>query len=148
MQASQLLVGRFAGRDGYGIAFPEFCASGPPIILRQNGDGTFVPEEGSTGGAGTFTARSRANRSTRTRMERANQIHAGYDDLGRRLAVRTINDNRSTLARAAPDDRRMRIAGGQDVADIVAALPFRRRRRPRAFAGDEGDGEAPARSGT
>ena len=55
MQASQLLVGRFAGRDGYGIAFPEFCASGPPIILRQNGDGTFVPEEGSTGGAGTFT---------------------------------------------------------------------------------------------
>ncbi|CAN7759365.1 hypothetical protein LJR220_002633 [Bradyrhizobium sp. LjRoot220] len=55
MQASQLLVGRFAGRDGYGIAFPEFCASGPPIILRQNGDGSLGPEESSTGDAGTFT---------------------------------------------------------------------------------------------
>ena len=29
MQASQLLVGQFAGRDGYGIAFPDFCLSDP-----------------------------------------------------------------------------------------------------------------------
>ncbi|WP_212037492.1 hypothetical protein [Bradyrhizobium sp. JYMT SZCCT0428] len=55
MQASQLLVGHFAGRGGYGIAFPEYCESGPPIILRQNEDGTLVPEKSLVGAAGTFT---------------------------------------------------------------------------------------------
>jgi hypothetical protein len=42
MQASQLLVGQFAGRDGYGIAFSEFCLSAYPLILKA-GDGTFTP---------------------------------------------------------------------------------------------------------
>jgi hypothetical protein len=42
MQASQLLVGQFAGRDGYGIAFTEFCLSADPLILKA-GDGTFTP---------------------------------------------------------------------------------------------------------
>jgi hypothetical protein len=54
MQASQLLVGHFTGRDGYGIAFPEFCEKGPPIILRQQDD-VLVPEKSSFGQAGIFT---------------------------------------------------------------------------------------------
>ena len=36
MQASQLLVGNFAGPNGYGIAFPDTCLKHTPIILRQN----------------------------------------------------------------------------------------------------------------
>jgi hypothetical protein len=42
MQASQLLVGNFAGRDGQGIAFPDFCQKSEPIILKPEGD-AFVP---------------------------------------------------------------------------------------------------------
>jgi hypothetical protein len=42
MQASQLLVGQFAGSDGYGIAFSEFCVSIYPLILKA-GDRTFTP---------------------------------------------------------------------------------------------------------
>jgi len=42
MQASQLLVGQFAGPDGYGVAFPDFCLRGFPIILKA-GDGSFAP---------------------------------------------------------------------------------------------------------
>jgi hypothetical protein len=42
LQASQLLVGHFAGRDGHGIAFPDFCWKANPIILKPQGD-TFVP---------------------------------------------------------------------------------------------------------
>lgn len=34
MQASQLLVGHFAGHDGHGIAFPDACLKNNPIILR------------------------------------------------------------------------------------------------------------------
>jgi hypothetical protein len=42
MQASQLLVGHFAGRDGHGIAFPDVCRRVDPLVLRPKGD-TFVP---------------------------------------------------------------------------------------------------------
>ncbi|MBR1190311.1 hypothetical protein [Bradyrhizobium sp. AUGA SZCCT0160] len=42
MQASQLLVGKFAGQDGHGIAFPDFCLQGEPIILKTE-DGSFAP---------------------------------------------------------------------------------------------------------
>jgi hypothetical protein len=41
MQASQLLVGHFAGREGHGIAFPDSCRQADPIILQPKGD-TFV----------------------------------------------------------------------------------------------------------
>jgi hypothetical protein len=34
MQASQLLVGNFAGKDGQGIAFPDACLKYEPIVLR------------------------------------------------------------------------------------------------------------------
>ena len=47
MQASQLLVGNFAGRDGQGIAFPDFCETSDPIILRPEGD-TFMPATATT----------------------------------------------------------------------------------------------------
>jgi hypothetical protein len=49
MQASQLLAGHFAGRDGHGIAFPDFCLKTLPIILQPKGDGTFVPSTKSVG---------------------------------------------------------------------------------------------------
>ena len=42
MQASQLLVGHFAGPYGHGIAFPDFCRRSEPIILQPKGD-AFVP---------------------------------------------------------------------------------------------------------
>ena len=42
MQASQLLVGHFAGPTGHGIAFPDFCLKAKPIILQAKGD-TFAP---------------------------------------------------------------------------------------------------------
>jgi hypothetical protein len=48
MQASQLLVGQFAGRDGYGIAFPDFCLPALPIILKAK-DGTFEPTTTTVG---------------------------------------------------------------------------------------------------
>ncbi len=42
MQASQLLVGHFAGPAGHGIAFPDFCLKAKPIILQAKGD-AFAP---------------------------------------------------------------------------------------------------------
>lgn len=48
MQASQLLVGHFAGRDGHGIAFPDFCRKADPIILKPK-EGTFIPAVESVG---------------------------------------------------------------------------------------------------
>ena len=42
MQASQLLIGHFAGPAGHGIAFPDFCLRAKPIILQTKGD-AFVP---------------------------------------------------------------------------------------------------------
>jgi hypothetical protein len=51
MQASQLLVGHFAGGDGHGIAFPDFCRKATPIILKPQGD-TFIPTAGSAGEGG------------------------------------------------------------------------------------------------
>ena len=47
MQASQLLVGQFAGRGGYGIAFPDFCLT-DPLILKA-ADGTFTPTKEKIG---------------------------------------------------------------------------------------------------
>jgi hypothetical protein len=48
MQASQLLVGHFAGREGHGIAFPDYCRQAEPIILQPKGD-TFVQTVESIG---------------------------------------------------------------------------------------------------
>jgi hypothetical protein len=42
MQASQMLVGRFAGHDGHGIAFPDFCRPAEPIVLKPQGT-SFLP---------------------------------------------------------------------------------------------------------
>jgi hypothetical protein len=56
MQASQLLVGHFAGRDGYGIAFPDFCLKALPIILKPQ-DETFVPTRRSAGEEGDIVRR-------------------------------------------------------------------------------------------
>jgi hypothetical protein len=51
MQASQLLVGHFAGRGGHGIAFPDACLKEEPIILKPtNGaGGDFVPSQQNAG---------------------------------------------------------------------------------------------------
>ncbi|MBA2397768.1 MAG: hypothetical protein H0V72_03565 [Bradyrhizobium sp.] len=51
MQASQLLVGHFAGREGHGIAFPDFCRQSDPIILQPKGD-AFVQTVESLGKEG------------------------------------------------------------------------------------------------
>jgi hypothetical protein len=48
MQASQLLIGNFAGSNGQGIAFPDFCIRGEPIILEPEG-GSFMPTTESAG---------------------------------------------------------------------------------------------------
>lgn len=48
MQASQLLVGHFAGREGHGIAFTDACRQADPIILQPRGD-TFVQTVESVG---------------------------------------------------------------------------------------------------
>ena len=48
MQASQLLVGHFAGSEGHGIAFPDYCRQADPIILQPKGD-TFVQTVESLG---------------------------------------------------------------------------------------------------
>ena len=61
MQASQLLVGHFAGRDGYGIAFPDFCLKADPIILKPNFD-TFVPTTKSAGEEGDIERRVSCDR--------------------------------------------------------------------------------------
>ena len=51
MQASQLLVGHFAGRERHGIAFPDYCRQADPIILQQRGD-AFVQTVESIGKEG------------------------------------------------------------------------------------------------
>ena len=45
MQASQLLVGHFAGREGHGLAFPDACLKGEPVVLRPKAGapGEFEP---------------------------------------------------------------------------------------------------------
>jgi hypothetical protein len=48
MQASQLLVGHFAGPDGHGIAFPDYCWKADPIILKPQGE-TFLPATETVG---------------------------------------------------------------------------------------------------
>jgi hypothetical protein len=53
MQASQLLVGHFAGPYGHGIAFPDFCRRSEPIILQPKGD-AFVPTRESIGDEDDF----------------------------------------------------------------------------------------------
>ena len=53
MQASQLLVGHFAGRNGQGIAFPDFCRRSEPIVLQPKEDG-FVPVTESIGDEDDF----------------------------------------------------------------------------------------------
>jgi hypothetical protein len=53
MQASQLLVGHFAGRNGHGIAFPDFCRRSEPIILQPKDD-AFVPISESIGDEDDF----------------------------------------------------------------------------------------------
>ncbi|MEA2886012.1 MAG: hypothetical protein QOD11_372 [Bradyrhizobium sp.] len=45
MQASQLLVGHFAGPDGHGIAFPDYCLKAEPVILKPQGDTFVAPSE-------------------------------------------------------------------------------------------------------
>jgi hypothetical protein len=53
MQASQLLVGHFAGPNGHGIAFPDFCRRSQPIVLMPKGD-AFVPVTESIGDEDEF----------------------------------------------------------------------------------------------
>ena len=45
MQASQLLVGHFAGSGGHGLAFPDACLKGEPVVLRPKAGppGEFEP---------------------------------------------------------------------------------------------------------
>jgi hypothetical protein len=54
MQASQLLVGHFAGGGGHGIAFPDFCKRADPIILKPQG-GTFIPTIETVGKGSSLT---------------------------------------------------------------------------------------------
>jgi hypothetical protein len=54
MQASQLLVGHFAGRDGHGIAFTDFCLPSEPIILKPD-HGAFAPNIKTVGDAADKT---------------------------------------------------------------------------------------------
>jgi hypothetical protein len=42
MQASQMLVGRFAGGDGQAIAFPDFCLTAEPVMVLKPIGTTFV----------------------------------------------------------------------------------------------------------
>jgi hypothetical protein len=53
MQASQLLVGHFAGRNEHGIAFPDFCRMSEPIVLQPKGE-AFVPITESIGDEDDF----------------------------------------------------------------------------------------------
>ena len=56
MQASQLLVGHFAGPAGHGIAFPDFCLKAKPVILQPKGH-AFVPTSESIYEADDFKRR-------------------------------------------------------------------------------------------
>ncbi len=49
MQASQLLIGHFAGGDGHGIAFPDACLKEPIILKPTGGAGGFAPEKQTAG---------------------------------------------------------------------------------------------------
>ena len=53
MQASKLLVGHFAGRNGHGIAFPDYCRRSKPIILQPKDDG-LVPATETIGDEDDF----------------------------------------------------------------------------------------------
>ena len=49
MQASQTLVGRFAGRGGYSLAFPDACLNAEPVMILKPMDTTFVPASDEAG---------------------------------------------------------------------------------------------------
>ena len=49
MQASQLLIGHFAGPDGHGIAFPDACLKEPIVLRPTGGAGGFVPARQTVG---------------------------------------------------------------------------------------------------
>jgi hypothetical protein len=49
MQASQLLIGHFAGPDGHGIAFPDACLKEPIVLRPTGGAGGFVPAKQTVG---------------------------------------------------------------------------------------------------
>jgi hypothetical protein len=49
MQASQMLIGHFAGGDGHGIAFPDACLKEPIILRPTGGAGGFVPAKQTVG---------------------------------------------------------------------------------------------------
>jgi hypothetical protein len=49
MQASQILVGRFAGREGYSLAFPDFCLKAEPVMILKPQGSTFVQTSAEAG---------------------------------------------------------------------------------------------------
>ena len=49
MQASQILVGRFAGRDGYALAFPDSCLKAEPVMILKPMGTTFVQSSEEAG---------------------------------------------------------------------------------------------------
>jgi hypothetical protein len=49
MQASQMLVGRFAARDGYALAFPDYCLKAEPIMILKPKADTFVQSSEEAG---------------------------------------------------------------------------------------------------
>jgi len=49
MQASQLLIGHFAGADGHGIAFPDACVKEPIVLKPTGGAGGFVAARQTVG---------------------------------------------------------------------------------------------------
>lgn len=49
MQASQLLIGHFAGRDGHAIAFPDACLKEPIVLKPTGGAGGFAPDRQTVG---------------------------------------------------------------------------------------------------
>jgi hypothetical protein len=49
MQASQTLVGRFAGRSGYALAFPDSCLAAEPVMILKPMGTTFVQASDEAG---------------------------------------------------------------------------------------------------
>ena len=49
MQASQLLIGHFAGGDGHGLAFPDACVKEPIVLKPTGGAGGFAPARQTVG---------------------------------------------------------------------------------------------------
>jgi hypothetical protein len=49
MQASQTLVGRFAGRSGYALAFPDSCLAAEPVMILKPIGTTFVQASDEAG---------------------------------------------------------------------------------------------------